>query len=171
MTESDKNKDTRTVVGNEAHGGDCVFKGFDNPLPSQCPQSDGHSAFNSLNKVVLCLGSNTESRVENVARALRILRRVLRGGVMVSRAYLNESYNGIGDDYINQVVMGRTILGVTELERLCNYMERKAGRRPHSKAYGIIALDIDIVVWNSTVVRPFDFSSPHFTLGYQEVKK
>ena len=34
---------------------------------------------------------------------------------------------------------------------------------------GVVAIDIDIVVWDSEILRPSDFTRRYFTKGYQEI--
>lgn len=119
-----------------------------------------------LNHVVICLGSNVPSCRVILDGAIAVLGTFFHDSPRMSLAYFNPSFNGIGQPYLNQVLEATTTLNIDSLHRLCRTLERRAGRTPQSKVQGIMPLDIDIVIWNGTIVRPFDYTSPHFAHGY-----
>ena len=48
-------------------------------------------------------------------------------------------------------------------------MEREAGRLPEHKREGKVIIDIDIVVWNSEVIKPTDLTRTYMTIGMYEL--
>lgn len=119
-----------------------------------------------MNEAVICIGSNVADKERITAHAVNILRTAFERDLRQSHSYINPSYNGIGDDYLNMVVCGSTALTAEDMIELCHRLETEAGRTPLSKTIGIMPLDLDIVIWNGTVIRPFDYASPHFMQGY-----
>lgn len=118
----------------------------------------------SMNTAILCLGSNTEDRDIILRDAVAALTEFAEA-VSCSEVYDGPSHNGIGRDYLNTVVVVRTTKEISEVDAIGKELETRAGRTPESKTTGVMPLDIDLVVWNDQVLRPYDFSRPHFTRG------
>ncbi len=57
-------------------------------------------------------------------------------------------------DFVNGAVLIETELGFVELERRLKSLERRLGRVRTPDRYAPRAIDLDIVVWNGTVVNP-----------------
>ena len=48
---------------------------------------------------------------------------------------------------------------------LFKQIEQQSGRTPESKNNGIIPLDIDLLQWNDTILKPEDFRRPYVQSG------
>lgn len=71
--------------------------------------------------------------------------------------------------YLNCVCYIKTTLSYSELNEKLKLFEQQAGRTPADKAKGRVPLDVDIVVWDSEVVRPADWESGYFQHGLAEL--
>lgn len=67
--------------------------------------------------------------------------------------------------YWNCTGIIETELDLSQIKNLYKTMERQAGRMSDSKQNGDIPLDIDIVVWNSEIIRPGDWEQSYFQKG------
>jgi 2-amino-4-hydroxy-6-hydroxymethyldihydropteridine diphosphokinase len=47
--------------------------------------------------------------------------------------------------------------------------EAECGRTPESKQKGVVPIDLDIVMWNSEVVRPVDYSRSYVSMGIAQL--
>lgn len=117
-----------------------------------------------MNTAILCLGSNTADRDRILRDAVAALSEFAKV-INCSDVYDGPSHNGIGNDYLNTVVVVKTAKEISEVDAFGKELESRAGRTPESKTTGVMPLDIDLVVWNDQVLRPYDFSRPHFTRG------
>ena len=86
-----------------------------------------------------------------------------------SEIYETEALNGKDAPYLNSVVVGFTNMGYDETVEYMKKWEKQCGRTSDSKLKGIVPIDIDVVVWNETIVRPKDFEMSYFTRGYQQL--
>ena len=115
--------------------------------------------------VVLSLGSNCGDRESAVAEAAGWLSRML-DGFSCSDIYETRAIGHDGPDYMNAVVIGSTKLTLAELEASCKAYELSHGRDEQSRREKRVPVDIDIVMANSDVLRPRDFSCGFFRKGY-----
>lgn len=119
---------------------------------------------------ILCLGSNIGNARACLHQALEALDAV--GCVRsASEAYTTPDDTGRGNAYTNMVV---SLATESRLDRLCDFLhslETAAGRIPASKAMAVMPLDIDIVVWDGTIISPYDYSRPYFTRGYARIQQ
>lgn len=109
----------------------------------------------------LSLGSNLGNRVENLRQALRSLE-ALGKVTAVSSWYETEPVEVEEPQpwFVNAVVALETELSAQELLRRTLEIERELGRkRTSSKAARVI--DIDIVLYGSTILKSQDLILPH----------
>lgn len=121
-----------------------------------------------LHEAVLSLGSNTADRRERMAAAIGFAES-LGCGCRVSEIYETPALNGRDAAYLNAVAFVSTSLERAEVEALAKEWERKCGRLPEHKALGRVCIDVDLVVWDSTVLRPSDFGRGYFSRGYSQL--
>lgn len=121
-----------------------------------------------MNKFVLSLGSNSEDREYQMDLAFRHLKSAF-DGVESSAIYETDALNGKDAPYLNSVVVGFTNMEYNEMVECMKKWEKQCGRTSDSKHKGIIPIDIDVVVWNNTIVRDKDYNMPYFIRGYQEL--
>lgn len=118
---------------------------------------------------VISLGSNLPCGAAIVADAAERLQSVAtidcRSGI-----FSCPDDTGKGPDYSNEVMQLSTDLGEEGLRQFARGLEAAAGRTPESKRLGIMPLDVDLVIWDGTVLCPYDFSRPYFQHGYRSIK-
>lgn len=118
-----------------------------------------------LHEVVVSLGSNEHPRCRRIEEAIATMRRVL-SECEVSDIYETPEIHGFGDPYMNAVLAGRTRMNHAALEHFSKQYELGAGRDVMAREEGRVPIDIDIVIWDGTVVRPKDYAQSFFRIGY-----
>ncbi|MDE7181130.1 MAG: 2-amino-4-hydroxy-6-hydroxymethyldihydropteridine diphosphokinase [Muribaculaceae bacterium] len=119
-----------------------------------------------MSSVVLSLGSNCDSRY--VETAISMLAGLLND-FNVSNIYPTPPAAGVGKPYDNAVATGEWAGTMESLNSLLKNYECSAGRDEAAREAGFVLIDIDIVVWDGAVVRPWDFSQSFFRIGYESV--
>lgn len=112
--------------------------------------------------VIICLGSNYGDRTWNIRLAIRSLTKILEGEILVSELIESPSETGIGFPYFNAVMTGKTEMEYERLHNFCKHIESKAGRTPDRQRAGEIVLDVDIVVFDGTVMKEAEYYSCYF---------
>lgn len=119
--------------------------------------------------VVLCLGSNSADRHQQMGSAIEWICSQL-GDVERSSTYETISDNGIGAPYLNTVIAGTTDMEIHTFTTLVKNKEAQCGRTPGSKLNGDISIDIDIIIWDGIPVRPQELGKTYFQQGYNEIR-
>lgn len=83
-----------------------------------------------------------------------------------SSFYTTEDIHGSGIVYLNSVVKIQDQRPADEINSICKEIETKAGR---IKGNPEIALDLDVVVQNRTILREKDYHQPYFQKGYKQL--
>lgn len=118
------------------------------------------------NEVVLSFGSNVDESY--VAAALSWIGHVLED-MRCSSIYKTPAVHGGPRDYSNAVVSGYSRYGFDTLNAMFKDYEYSQGRDAAARDRGIVAIDIDIVVWNDEVVRAWDYRQTFFKTGFSEL--
>lgn len=121
-----------------------------------------------MNKVVLSIGSNSQDKNIQMTQALKWLSYNLNNCYQ-SSIYSTPSINGMGDDYVNAVIIGETELELSELTHLMKQYEKDSGRTPESKFKASIPIDIDVVIFNNVIIKKKDYNFNFFQIGYKEL--
>lgn len=121
-----------------------------------------------VSEIVVSLGSNFGDRSRNVKAAMQWLK-TLSEHYECSLIYETPEIHGKGAPYMNAVAAATTTLDYETLQHLMKNYERSCGRDEKHRVKGEVPIDIDIVVWNSEVVRPLDFSREFFKIGYAQI--
>jgi 2-amino-4-hydroxy-6-hydroxymethyldihydropteridine diphosphokinase len=101
------------------------------------------------------MGSNIHgtARLEAARRALSAMFPDIRYG----RLLLTEAVGtGYLSPFSNQMAAFSTSLSADEVHACFKQLEHEAGRRPEDKARGIVPLDVDLLVYDGTVLKPED---------------
>ncbi|HEY3438917.1 MAG TPA: 2-amino-4-hydroxy-6-hydroxymethyldihydropteridine diphosphokinase, partial [Actinotalea sp.] len=112
--------------------------------------------------VVLALGSNVGASHETLRRVVHELA-ALPGLEVTAIAPLARTGSVGGPeqpDYLNTVVLGRTVLSPRALLHACQEVETRYGR-VREERWGPRTIDIDIVAYGSTVAVADDLELPH----------
>lgn len=109
-----------------------------------------------ISTVTIMLGSNTGNRKAMLDAAVEALRRHIV--ITAETADIdNPDYTGRGNDYLNRVVAATTSLSEAALTAVIKDIEKSHGR--NRSLSGIVAIDIDIVTFNDTVINPDEYES------------
>ncbi len=108
--------------------------------------------------VLLTIGSNAVDAERRVAQACDYLREFIRD-IRFSEAVMAPSYTGVGADYTNIAATGTCEASCAALHESLRRYEDTHGRQrpPHD---GCIAIDIDVIVYGTDVVKPEDMVRP-----------
>lgn len=118
------------------------------------------------NEVLVSFGSNFGNRTRNVADAICWFKNIA-DSVSSSHIYETPEIHGFGTPYMNAVAKGNIAMDLHQLVSKCKLYELEHGRTPESRKRGEVAIDIDIVVWDGSIVRPADFSRDFFQIGFR----
>lgn len=114
-----------------------------------------------MKSVYLSLGSNLGDRIANLRKALQMLSEVKVEIRRVSCLYRTEPMDfGPQAWFVNCVAEAGTDLMPLQLLRACQSVERALGRRPGTRR-GPRPVDIDILLYQSSVVRSGGLEIPH----------
>jgi 2-amino-4-hydroxy-6-hydroxymethyldihydropteridine diphosphokinase len=87
-----------------------------------------------------------------------------------SDIYDTPPFSGVGSDYVNTVVAISTDLTLETIDALCKEYERHEGRDDTCRSRGIVPIDMDVVIYGDTIVRPHEVSRYYFQQGYCSLK-
>lgn len=71
--------------------------------------------------------------------------------------------------FLNRVGIAHTSLPVADLIRHFKQIERALGRVPENKHQGIIPMDIDLLQWNSELLKPDDMQRGYIKEGIRQL--
>lgn len=63
--------------------------------------------------------------------------------------------------FLNQVAVAATEAPLEEVKQAVKEMEKRLGRMPDSKQKGMIPIDIDLLQWNGTILKPADWEKEY----------
>lgn len=115
-----------------------------------------------IHSAVISLGSNSASSVANIRRAV--------GSLSALGSIVASSPEPSGDGYANCVAELLTSLDFEALHDASKLIETEMGRIPREKAEGRVEIDIDIVYFDSKLLRPLDAARPYFLDGLKTLK-
>lgn len=119
-------------------------------------------------ETVLSIGSNCGDRCHQVESGIEWLKSVL-SCLRSSSIYSTMDCNGGKRDYFNAVVSGYTAITMESLDKMCKQYELSHGRTSDARKKGDVPIDIDIVIYDTEIIREKDFSQIFFKIGYDEI--
>lgn len=120
------------------------------------------------NNIVISLGGNMPQTNSFLLEAFVWLRKYIHN-IRTSEIYSTRPLNGVGNDYLNAVVIGETELSINDVNSQLKQYEKEFGRTSESKIKSQIPIDLDIVVYGSRIIRDKDFNQEFFQIGYQQI--
>lgn len=117
---------------------------------------------------LLCMGTNFERRthLEAAREALKSMFTDIRFGPEMET-------EAIGDVFLspfsNQVAVFTTALAAEEVRSLLKGIEKENGRMKEDKAKGIVKLDIDLLKYDETVLKPEDMERDFVREGIRKI--
>ncbi len=122
-----------------------------------------------MNKLIISIGSNTPDKARRIADALTWLALTFRD-VRASEVYRTEEYHRRHPDYFNCVAEARTELdSAADVTALLKDFECRQGRTPQSKISGLVPVDLDLVIFNDSILRPHELEREYFLIGYRQL--
>lgn len=112
------------------------------------------------------LGSNTPDREAQIKDAIDHICDYL-SRASVSTVYESPAINGKDAPYLNAVIHGLSPVGSPALISFLKEWERDKGCT--ESAPGEVPIDLDLVIFNSRILRPKDFERHYFNRGYREL--
>ncbi len=119
-------------------------------------------------RIVIGLASNTEDAPEQMRKAMEWIKDTFNS-CKFSKVYITDAERGATGNYHNAVALAYTSLSCEENARLFKEYEINAGRTPDMKPLHIVPIDLDLVIYDRTVLRPADMASEYFMKGYRQV--
>lgn len=110
----------------------------------------------TFNRIILSLGSN-QDREQNMEKAVRLLKNSF-SPVTFSEPVETEPNGSLAGcpRFLNQVAIACSPLNIEDLTTHLKQIEKEIGRRPEDKFHGSIPIDIDLLQWNDTILKPDD---------------
>ena len=120
-----------------------------------------------INKAFLSLGSNLDSRKQNIKNCIKHLNQNKNINLIKVSSFHETSpmYNLNQNDFINCVIEVETFLKPLELLEHTQLIEKKIGRKRISNRNGPRKIDIDILTYNDEIVDRENLKIPHPEIG------
>lgn len=104
---------------------------------------------------LLCLGSNIDRHTQ-----MEAARSALASSFPNIRFGAEMDTDAIGSEYLspfsNQLALFKTPLSPEEVRNILKQIEKENGRSHEDKARGIVKLDIDLLKYDGTILKPKD---------------
>lgn len=123
----------------------------------------------NINRVIISLGSNQDSE-DNIECAIMELEAHFNS-IHFSEPVYTKPVGNISNQkpFLNQISIGYTQETAVELKTLFKEIEQLFGRNHEDESKGIIALDIDLLVWNDIYFKPEEMQRDYIANGIQEL--
>lgn len=109
----------------------------------------------NLHTCLLCLGSNIEASIRLAAARSSLLSHF--PDILFSEEMVTEAIgSGFLSPFHNQMASFETSLSAEKVRVILKDIELEQGRLPEDKAYGIVKLDIDLLMVDDCVLKPKD---------------
>ena len=120
---------------------------------------------------IIALGSNTCAQ-----KNLELARHVLNNFFPNNYYTPEEITEAIGckinqSSFINQMAQFTSQKSPEDIKKLFKQLEVQAGRTEEDKKQEIIKLDIDILMVDTTVLKPLDWERPYIQQGFKYLRK
>lgn len=124
-------------------------------------------------KVVISIGSNCGDRVAQVKEALSWLSHILIE-THCSGIYETPCAKNTGKPYLNAVIEGiyqeSGIDLKDQIEEILKEKELKMGRNAQCREKGEVPIDMDLVLMDGEIIKPWDYRQKFFQIGYSQIK-
>ncbi len=110
------------------------------------------------NICIISIGSNTDA-ISNIQKAHKLLIRAypsIRFSLLKETAPINMQRNLA--NFYNQIARIETEQELEEIATALKIIERFCGRKPTDKEQEIIPIDIDLLAYGDTILKPLDFA-------------
>lgn len=121
-----------------------------------------------MNTCLICIGSNYH-REENLPLARRKLQALFPSICFATEVETEPLHLTNTALFSNQVAMFTTCMEEKEVILALKQIEFEAGRRPEDKTVERVCLDIDLLAYDSEILKPQDMQRPYIRQGVEEV--
>lgn len=116
-----------------------------------------------MSTATLCLGANTADAEVRIEQAVRFITGIVSVTGDSGPYPSDPEKNVAAPAYTNRILLIETSLPCAELHRLCK--EYESSVRSAAPTPGRVTIDIDIVIFDTTILRPLDNTSAYFRKG------
>ena len=119
-----------------------------------------------MNIFQILLASNSDAE-KNMTEARERLRKVFPLDIWFSKNVESKAVNKEGkialdaSTYLNAIFLANTGLPLDSVQSMLKAMEVEMGRKK-GNAFGLVAMDLDLVVWNGEILRPWDVAQSYY---------
>jgi 2-amino-4-hydroxy-6-hydroxymethyldihydropteridine diphosphokinase len=120
-----------------------------------------------MNTFQILLASNSEA-AEHMAEATRRLQMVFPKDIRFSEVLESCAVTKAGELseegglYLNAICLANTELTLDWVQSVLKEMESEMGRKRMPDAKWVVAIDLDLVVWNGDIIRPWDVAQTFY---------
>lgn len=127
-----------------------------------------------MHTFILLMASNCEASA-HIAKAMERLRHHFPDEIRFSGVHESEAFGkttvssthssaitSLTSTYLNAVCLGKTTLSQAEMEHWLKETETNMGRIRGESAHGRVHIDLDLVVWDETILRPVDAGRAYY---------
>lgn len=117
---------------------------------------------------LLCLGSNFDrhTHMEAARNALVSYFHQIRFGTEMDTEAIG---NGYLSPFSNQLALLETSLSAEDIRNILKQIEKENGRLPEDKQQGIVKLDIDLLKYDYSILKPKDMEKDFVQAGLKEL--
>ncbi|MCM1067206.1 MAG: 2-amino-4-hydroxy-6-hydroxymethyldihydropteridine diphosphokinase [Muribaculaceae bacterium] len=115
-------------------------------------------------RAIICMGANGADAEVQIARALDVVQNLGEIAVATPPYRSEAEFARDAAPYLNQIVILDSVLALDSVQSLTKDYQTRC--RAEADIAPLVAIDIDIVAWNGTVLRPADMASRYFRKGW-----
>lgn len=116
----------------------------------------------SQHQVILSIGSNQGSRLENIERCLQLIHQEVGTVVKVSKLYETPSWGFDSDAFYNCALVIHTFSSASKILSQVLKIEKRLGRiRSEELGYQSRSIDIDMIAFDSVIIETEKLQIPH----------
>lgn len=120
-----------------------------------------------MNIFQILMASNADAE-KNMAEARERLKRVFPENIRFSEVLESKAVNSEGmvvlgaEPYLNALCLAQSERPLDSVQSMLKTMETEIGRIRGLEAKSQVAIDLDLVVWNDNVLRPWDVNQAYY---------
>ncbi len=120
---------------------------------------------NSLQKILISLGSNQGNRLKNLQDAIDAIYQKIGNTIVVSKVYETESWGFTGSDFLNCCIKITSDMTPKALLIEMQKIERDFGRKQkNNNTYEARPIDLDVLFYGDETINMPDLKIPHLEL-------
>lgn len=129
-----------------------------------------------MNRLQILIASNSDAAV-HMAEARNRLKNIFPHEIRFSDNLESNSVNDTNNidveesTYLNAICQAFTELSVESVRSLLKKIESEMARKRGVEAKGLIAIDLDLVIWNKEILRPKDIAQKYYQDCWENFNK